>query len=129
VLGEAGGERCYHLLRKPNRPEAYLYLRVAGECKQAAYSNVLVVVEYFDSRPPDAGGGAISIDYDAVAGPYKRTEQMVPLTGSQTWKEARFVLEQPLFRNRLSALGDFRVNVVNPDLSVRSVKLVENKPR
>jgi hypothetical protein len=127
--GEAGGEQCYHLMRKQNKAEAYLYLRVAGPCKQTAYSNVLVMVEYFDSPPVGAGGGTLSIQYDAAAEPYTRTGQTVQLTGSQAWKEAAFVLDRPLFRNRQNALGDFRVCAKNPNLSVRAVKLVENKPR
>jgi hypothetical protein len=126
VPGEAGGEQCYHLMRKQGRVEAYLYLRIAGECKQAPYSNVLVVVEYFDSSPSGAGRGALSIQYDAAAGSYTRTDQTVALTGSQTWKEAAFLLDRPLFRNRQNALGDFRVCTQNPNLSVRSVKLVKN---
>jgi hypothetical protein len=126
--GEAGGEPCYHLMRKPNKGEAYLYLRIAGECKRAPYSNVVVVVEYFDS-PPAGAGGVLYIEYDAVAGPYTRTEHTVRLTGSNTWKEEVFVLDQPRFRNHQNALGDFRVSVVNPNLSVRGVKVVENKPR
>ena len=90
---------------------------------------MLVVVDYFDSPPQGAGGGALSVQYDAVAGIYTRTEQTVQLTGSNMWKEATFRLDAPLFRNHQSALGDFRVCADNPNLSVRSVKLVENKPR
>jgi hypothetical protein len=79
--------------------------------------------------PAEGDAGSISIQYDSVLEPYARTEQSVPLTETQAWKEASFRLAQPKFRNRQNALADFRLCVANPNLSVRAVKLVESRPR
>jgi hypothetical protein len=123
--GSTGGVECYQLMRKPGRPSAYLYLRIAPELKEPPFTSAMVVVEYFDSAPGNAGG-SFAIQYDSPAGAYQQTPKRVPLTGSEMWKEAWFVLDTPAFRNRQNAQGDFRLAAVNPDLFVRSVKLVKN---
>jgi len=52
--GNIGGVECYQLVRKPDRPEAYLYLRIAPEVKDPPVTKAMVVVEYFDAVPGDA---------------------------------------------------------------------------
>src|SRR5436190_8322246 len=52
--GNIGGVECYQLVRKPARPEAYLYLRIAPELKDPPVTRAMVVVEYFDAVPGDA---------------------------------------------------------------------------
>jgi hypothetical protein len=54
------------------------------------------------------------------------SRRLAPLAGIEMWKEARFVLDAPAFQTRQKAQGDFRLRALNPDLFVRSVKLVKN---
>jgi hypothetical protein len=124
-FGNMGGVECAQLVRKPARPNCYLYLRMDPELKTGPFERAMVVVEYFDAAPMDLRGG-ITIQYDGPAGAYQPVSKRVPLTGTETWKEAWFVLDAPVFRNRQNAQGDFRLAVGNPDLFVRSVKLLNN---
>jgi RNA polymerase sigma factor (sigma-70 family) len=124
VSASVGGVACYQLVRKAGRPAAYLYLQIAPELKAMPFSNAWVTVEYFDAAKSDARSGWLLVQYDAPAEAY-RTTQRLSLTGSQTWKEATFFVAGPLFQNRQNAGGDFRLCAVNPELFVRSVKLVK----
>ncbi len=124
--GNVGGTDCYQLVRKPARPEAYLYLRIDPELKEPPFATAMVIVEYFDAAPADTRRGSFTIQYDAQVGAYQPVSPRVPLAGSETWKEAAFVLGAPAFQNRQNAQGDFRLCAANPDLFVRSVKLVKN---
>jgi hypothetical protein len=99
-------------------------LRIDPELKTGPFERAMVVVEYFDAAPMDARG-AIMIEYDGPTA-YQKAPRRVPLTGTETWKKAWFVLDAPGFRNRQNAQGDFRLAVGNPDLFVRSVKLLNN---
>ena len=123
--GSIGGVECYQLVRKPAKPEAYLYLQIASELKDPPLSSVMVVVEYFDAVPGDVRS-RLAVQYDSQTSAYRPSAQRVPLTGSETWKEAWFVLDAPAFQNRQNAQGDFRLTTANPDLFVRSVKLLKN---
>jgi len=122
------GAECFQLVRKSNRPEAYLYVRIDSELKIQPFTNAAVLVEYFDVPTDRRGTGFISIEYDAPSGPYTRLSQRVRLTGTEKWKQAIFFLDNPLFQNRQNAGGDFRLCAVNPELSVRSIKLAKNIP-
>jgi RNA polymerase sigma factor (sigma-70 family) len=127
--GEAGGQECFNLVRKENRPEAYLYLRIGAQWKTAPLTNAIVIVDYFDAAPGNGTNGWLAIDYDSPKGAYTRAPQRVRLRGSMTWTQATFVLNDPVFQNRQNAAADFRLCAYNPDLSVREVKLVKNSTR
>lgn len=122
------GTECFQLVRKPKRPEAYLYVRIDPNLKEPAFTNAAVLVEYFDIPPTDSRTGFISIQYDAPAGPYTRVAQRVRLTGAEKWKQTIFFLDNPLFQNRQNSGGDFRLCILNPELPVRSIKLAKNIP-
>lgn len=123
--GNIGGAECAQLIRKPGRPEGFLYLRIAPELKEPPFTNAMIVVEYFDTAPANVRA-SLSIQYDSPIAPYYRAPQRTPLTGTETWKEAWFVLDAPAFQSRQNARGDFRLTTANPDLFVRSVKLLKN---
>jgi len=126
--GEAGGQECHRLFRQRSRMSAFLYGRIAPELKTEPFTNAFVVVEYFDSPARDPRNGWISLQYDGRDGVYTSTAQRVKLTGSDQWTRATFVLESPVFAGRQTNSADFRLCVAGPDLSVRSLKLVKNKP-
>jgi len=124
LLGNIGGAECAWLMRKPARPACYLYLQVESGLKTAPFERAMVLVEYFDAAPVDARA-AITIEFDGPIA-YQKVPRRVPLTGTETWKEAWFVLDAPGFHNRQNAQSDFRLSVTSPELYVRSVKLLNN---
>jgi len=126
--GDAGGLECHHLIRQRSRMSAFLYVRIAPELKAEPFTNAFVVLEYFDSPARDPRNGWITLQYDARDGPYTSTAQRVKLAGSLKWTRATFVLEAPVFTSREADAADFRLCVANPDLSVRALKLVKNRP-
>jgi hypothetical protein len=126
--GEAGGQECYQLIRNRSRVSAFLYARIAAELKTEPFTNALVMVEYLDSPARDQRNGWLSLQYDARDGPYTSTAQRVKLTGTMKWTRATFVLDAPLFNGAQNDQADFRLCVAGPDLSVRAIKLVKNRP-
>jgi hypothetical protein len=126
--GEAGGQECHQLIRNRSRMSAFLYVRIAPELKTDPFTNALVMVEYFDSPARDPRNGWLSLQYDARDGPYTSTAQRVRLEGTMKWTRATFVLDAPLFNGAQNDQADFRLCVANPDLSVRAIKLVKNRP-
>jgi hypothetical protein len=126
--GEAGGQECYQLIRNRSRMSAFLYARIAPELKTEPFTNALVLVEYLDSPARDPRNGWLSLQYDARDGPYTSTAQRVKLTGTMKWTRATFVLDAPLFNGAQNDQADFRLSVAGPDLSIRAIKLVKNRP-
>jgi hypothetical protein len=116
--------KCYQLVRKQNRTAGYLYLQIAPELKETPFTNALVLVEYFDPIPA-APNPRLWIQYDAQASAYANS-QPLQLAGSETWQEATFYLAAARFENRQNGKGDFRLCSDQPELFVRSVKLVKN---
>ena len=116
--------KCYQMVRKKNRAAAHLYLQIAPELKEPPFTNALVLVEYFD--PPPAGANPrLWIQYDAQGNKYADS-QPLQLAGSETWQEATFYLATTRFENNQNSGGDFRISTDQPELFVRSIKLVKN---
>ncbi len=128
LSGEAGGVECYQLRRNRSLMSAFLYVRIAPELKATPFTNALVTVEYFDTPARDPRNGWISLQYDGPDSPYTSTAQRVRLEGTLKWTRATFVLEAPLFNGAENDQADFRVCVAGPELFVRSLQLVKNKP-
>jgi hypothetical protein len=126
--GEAGGQECYQLIRNRSRMSAFLYVRIAPELKTEPFTNALLTIEYFDSPARDLRNGWLSLQYDGRDGPYTSTAQRVKLEGTMKWTHATFVLDAPLFNGARNGQADFRLCVAGPDLSIRAIKLVKNKP-
>src|SRR5258706_5235877 len=118
--GSAGAVQSYQLVRKDNRPEAYLYLQIAPELKEPPFTNALVVIEYFDAAPADVGPEQLKIQYDSQIGPYANA-QPLPLSGSGTWRGGAVFPGGPLVQNRGDAGADFRPRAAKPELLVRFV--------
>src|SRR5688572_19255816 len=85
----ADGVECYQLVRKEKRPAAYFYVKIASHLKDPPFTNAIILVEYMD-RVPHKPTAALTLEYDSTHGPYTRHTESVPLTGSNTWKQARF---------------------------------------
>ncbi len=127
ALGNMDGQECGHVIRRRDRPIAYLYLRLGDEIRTQPISNAVVLVEYFDAAPIDATDNWLYVQYDATDGPYTGSVNRAQLTGSLTWTQAIFFLDVPLFQKRQNDEADFRLAVRNTRLHVRGIKLVTNK--
>ncbi|HQU46108.1 MAG TPA: hypothetical protein PK867_25060, partial [Pirellulales bacterium] len=73
-------------------------------------------VEYWDE-----GEGRFEIHYDAVDGPYKKSEAPVPIANSKRWNTARFTLRDVRFANRQNGKADFRVLAIGTPLYLKRV--------
>lgn len=124
ISWEVGGKECQLAGTGRGKKSAYVYFRIADELK--TMSNAVVTVEYFDEPAIDPLNGWITIQYDAVEGPYTRAANEARLRGSGVWTQAVFYLESPVFQSRQNDRADFRICVANPELPVRSVKLARN---
>jgi hypothetical protein len=120
------GVACYEMVRKDNRPTAYLYLQIDPKLKQAPITNAFVIVEYFDPLPSNGQNGLLVVHFDGTGGAYDTT-QALNLSGSQSWKAAIFYVATPGFTARQNAGADFRLATRSPQMFVRSVKLVTNR--
>ena len=117
-----GGSEC-HLLKAFKGKECYAYFKVAPALKLHITNGVSVEVVYFDA---DADGH-LRLDYDSnekIRNPaYTQSKEYVRLKGTQQWRTARFVLENPRFEGRQNDGADFRVVALSPRLFVRSVRV------
>lgn len=120
------GADCYEMVRKEDRPTAYLYLQLDPKLKQQPITNAFVVVEYLDPPAADGQNGQLVVQYDGTGGAYDVT-QALNFSGSQTWKEALFFIATAGFTGRQNARADFRLAARAPQLFVRSIKLVVNR--
>jgi len=120
-----GGLECQQLVRYPGRPELYAYFKIDPVLKEQATNKVIVEVEYFDA---DAGGH-FRLDYDSYneenrsLGAYTQSKEKVYLKGTQTWRKARFLIDDGRFEGRENDQSDFRVTVVGTQFFLRSVKV------
>jgi len=121
----AGGLPCHVLRRYPGRPELYAYFRVDPTLKQPGTNRVTIEVEYFDGEP----GGHFRLDYDSfddasrAVGAYTQSKEQVNFKGTQTWRKARFQLDDARFEGRENDQTDFRLAVIGHRFCLRSVKL------
>ncbi len=127
ALGNVDGQQCGHVIRRRDRPQAYLYLRSGDEFKTQPISNAVVLVDYFDAAPIDPTDNWLYVQYDATDGPYTGSANRAQLTGSLTWTQAIFFLDVPLFQKRQNDEADFRLAVRNSELHIREIKLVTNR--
>ena len=119
------GLDCFQLSRQGNQRQASLHFQIAPDVKTPAFTNALVTIEYFDAELTNGGADRLSVQYDAVHGPYANT-QSLPLAGANTWQEATFYLPRPVFQNHEQGGADFRIFAGRSELFVRSIKIIKN---
>jgi hypothetical protein len=78
--------------------------------------NTYVTVTYFDGPR-----GSFHVQYDSSTGAYKDSLRTVQFAGTNTWRQATFVLPDINFANRQAAASDFRVTASGADLAVADV--------
>ncbi|PYK98904.1 MAG: hypothetical protein DME19_10780, partial [Verrucomicrobia bacterium] len=103
----------------------YIYFRIDDSFKWSLSMKLEVDVEYFDSA-----AGTFAIDFDGsdtnapFNGAYTRSPTTLSLTGSQTWRTARFNLSGARFMNSENGGADFRLAVSADAFCVRRVKVI-----
>lgn len=102
----------------------YMYFQINSFFKLNRDEQIYkIVVEYYDSM--NAG---FAIDYDSKdAGAYKRLKR-VSTTGTDTWKEASFEINDAKFGANQNGGADFRIHAFDTDLCVKrvSVEIISN---
>jgi len=102
----------------------YLYFTVDDSFKRSQPINAAIDVEYFD-----AGHSTLALDFDGMdatapyAGAYSRSSDTATLTGSESWKTARFHVRRARFVNSQNRGADFRLVLSAPGCAIRSVRL------
>jgi hypothetical protein len=123
----AGGQ-SYRQSRAGRTGGQYIYFQIDDSFKWARSMDVGVNVDYFDSD-----SGSFTIQYDSndqgatLDGAYKDCAERVFLRGSNSWKTARFTLNQSRFEGAQNAGSDFRIAVDAPDFRVRQVKVTRGQ--
>lgn len=85
----------------------YMYFKVDDSVlfNQSAGADVTIIVDYFDT----GGGVDIRLQYDGVNGAYTVHPKSFIVTGSNTWRSARFEISNAYFGNRQNGASDFRL--------------------
>ncbi|GMA23667.1 hypothetical protein GCM10025864_14260 [Luteimicrobium album] len=95
------GRECWSTATTPVRND-FLYFRVDDDHKPDPGGYAFVTVDYYD-----AGGGDFTVQYDGPSGTV--SSDVVPLTGSKSWKSYTFQLADVEFAGDLPTGADFRV--------------------
>jgi len=118
-----GGSEC-HALKAFKGNECYAYFKIAPALKLQITNGVSVEVVYFDA---DADGH-LRLDYDSNEDlrnqAYTQSKEYVRLKGTQQWRKAVFVLENPRFEGRQNDGADFRLVALRPRFFLRSVRVL-----
>jgi hypothetical protein len=118
------GGREARVIKPSDSKGRYMYFNVAESFKWADAMDLVLEVEYFD-----AARGAIAVEFDSsntaapFGGAYTRSANSTEITGSRTWKTARFELPRARLLNSQNRSADFRLVSQAPELSVRKVVL------
>ncbi len=110
---EAGGRRCRQTVQRPDGSR-HMYFAVSPNVPTSG--KTYIAVTYFDGLQ-----GSFRLQYDSQSGAYKDASEAVPFSGTNTWKEAIFILPDIAFANRQKAESDFRLTAEGADLLVTDV--------
>lgn len=89
----------------------YIYFKVTDNYIYGGKNTVKVTVDYYDSAV--SGEKGFKLAYDSSQTQYAYTDLTV-LTGSNTWKQATYIIEDAQFSNRLNNGSDFRIETSIP---------------
>ena len=124
-----GGRDCIACKQGEQPPSVYLYFAVPKTILSGEGKPVYVEISYFDNKP----GTPLTLEYDSARGE-QITDKYCPAeehwggarTGSEKWKRAVFLLQQPRFAARQNLGASFRIG--GGDLYVESVSLLAEPP-
>ncbi|AIQ58724.1 hypothetical protein PBOR_18600 [Paenibacillus borealis] len=89
----------------------YIYFKVTDNYIYGGKNTVKVTVDYYDSAV--TGEKGFKLAYDSTQTQYAYTDLTV-LTGSNTWKQVTYIVEDAQFSNRLNNGADFRIETSVP---------------
>ena len=118
------GVECRYIERAPGK-SAYFYFAIDPAFKWADTMDVVVAVEYFDSKQ-----GYFLLQYDgsesdsSLAAAYVTVNEAEVFTGTGRWKERYFLAKDARFRNAQNARSDFRLELHGPELFVHRVSVI-----
>ena len=102
---------------------AFIYFNLDREFKVAGPRPMKVQVEYFAAGPARFG-----IDFDSERESYSHSETITVLQPSSQWTGAEFHLADPKFSGAQNGGADFRLWTRDPQLFIRSVRVVPDEP-
>lgn len=118
------GLECRYIERPPGK-SAYFYFAIDPSFKWAEVMDVVVAVDYFDSKQ-----GYFLLQYDgsesgsSLANAYVTINEAEAFGGTGQWKKRYFLAKNARFRNAQNALSDFRLELHGPELFVHRVSLI-----
>jgi hypothetical protein len=102
----------------------YVYFAVDDSFKAGDTTAFKLEIEYCDAAP-----GRLSVEFDGsdesapFSGAYTRAPESVKLTGTKSWRTARFKLTGAKFTNAQNRGADFRLVIEAPEFAVGNVNL------
>ncbi|MFC4032110.1 Ig-like domain-containing protein [Streptomyces polygonati] len=99
-----------------------MYFDIGNDTAATSAYDAQLTVSYFD-----AGTGSVSVQYDAGPRDSDHVAGTIALTGSQTWKTARFSVGGAYFGGLENAGADFRLHSATP-ITVHSVGVTVTGP-
>ncbi|MBP7951618.1 MAG: DUF5010 domain-containing protein [Verrucomicrobiales bacterium] len=125
VAVEPCGDRMTLAIRPAAGQGAYIYFGVDDSFKPDAAGSFALEVDYFD-----AAAGRLDVDFDGsnaeapFSGAYSPSGDTVDLTGSKTWRTARFRLDGARFNAGQNSGADFRLVIAGaPQFAIGTVTL------
>jgi hypothetical protein len=118
------GERAARAIQSAPKLGRYVYFAVDDSFKARLGPELRLEVEYYD-----AAAGTLAVEFDGsdasapFSGAYSPGVEVVKLTGSKSWKSARFTLRDALLLNSQNRGADFRLALTAPEFCVRKVTL------
>lgn len=115
-----GGRKCRKTVANPAGAGRYVYFAVSSNFP--IMGSTYITVTYYDGE-----NGSFTLQYDSVdetatmQGAYKDCGDIVEFTGTQTWKQKTFVVDDARFSGRQNAKPDFRLAILDGDLAVAEV--------
>ncbi|MFC3797963.1 sugar-binding protein [Cohnella sp. GCM10012308] len=89
----------------------YIYFKVSDNYIYGGKNKVKVTVDYYDSAV--TGEKGFKLAYDSTLTQYAYTD-LTLLKGSNTWKQATYIVDDAQFGNRLNNGADFRIETSVP---------------
>lgn len=105
-------------------PGRFVYFAVDDSFKSVEPLALTLDVEYFDAAP-----GTLAVEFDGsdpkapFSGAYSRSLETTTLTGSKTWKNARFTLPGAQLLNSQNRGADLRLALTAPEFLARKLTL------
>ncbi|UCD57624.1 MAG: hypothetical protein JSV16_00505, partial [Candidatus Hydrogenedentota bacterium] len=123
-----GERKCRKTVASPSGTARYIYFALSPNFP--VVGRTYITVTYYDN-----GNGTFTLQYDSedetatMNGAYKDCADLVNLTGTRTWRQKTFVIDDARFSNRQNANSDFRLAMLKGNLAVAHIAASKFAPR